>query len=281
MRRNKGFTLIELLVVIAIIALLVSILLPALGQARELARQIACASNIRSMAQALSIYERNNFDQMPTLGHDSWDENADPASASSMDGLWDSPGGDVTSWYLLVDGQLVQDGAFGCPSDDGYEAVDRSQHKHGWDKWENISYGFQPTTRADSNRAYPGAPGQDLSVTVVIADKPPVDDDAENWSHSPNHNGEVTNAVTGHGTVYKAGGGARNALQIGYNSNNIWYVDMDANGDMAKSVHGDTQNKGWPPKNPNDSLVYHGKSSITIGSGSDDDDDDDDDDEPW
>lgn len=267
MRRKHGFTLIELLVVIAIIALLVSILLPALGRARELARQIACASNIQSIAKSLSIYEQDNLNQMPSLGHDGWDEDDGPASASSMDQLWDSPGGDVTSWYLLVDSQLVQDGAFGCPSDSEHEEVDRSEHKHGWNKWENLSYGFQPTTRGDGNLAYPGAPGQDLSAMVVIADKPPVEDDAERWDHSPNHGGDVTNATTGHGTVHKAGGSGREALNLGYNGNNIWYVDLDGEGEPNKGTEGDTEPKKWPPEHPSDSVVYHGESSIDVGEG--------------
>ncbi len=55
-RRHAGFTLIELLVVIAIIALLLSIMLPALGRAREIGRQTACLSNLRQLTIAWTLY---------------------------------------------------------------------------------------------------------------------------------------------------------------------------------------------------------------------------------
>jgi prepilin-type N-terminal cleavage/methylation domain-containing protein len=64
---RQGFTLIELLVVIAIIALLVAILIPALGQAREMARRLPCAANEKNMGSAVQMYATSNSEFIPPL----------------------------------------------------------------------------------------------------------------------------------------------------------------------------------------------------------------------
>jgi prepilin-type N-terminal cleavage/methylation domain-containing protein/prepilin-type processing-associated H-X9-DG protein len=69
MRRSKAFTLVELLVVIGIIALLISILLPALNRAREQARMAQCLSNLRQIGQAMAMHAGEHKNRVPLCGY--------------------------------------------------------------------------------------------------------------------------------------------------------------------------------------------------------------------
>ena len=75
-QKDRGFTLIELLVVISIIALLISILMPALSKAREQARSVACMSNQRQIGLAMLYYAED------------WDDYIPRGTASLTDVIW-------------------------------------------------------------------------------------------------------------------------------------------------------------------------------------------------
>ncbi|MCC6679979.1 MAG: prepilin-type N-terminal cleavage/methylation domain-containing protein [Phycisphaeraceae bacterium] len=93
MSRHKGFTLIELLVVISIIALLISILLPALRKARETAKLSLCSANQRQVIMALTTYASDENGQMPA------------AICKTTSGSW--------SWPLYISYHAESDGANG------------------------------------------------------------------------------------------------------------------------------------------------------------------------
>jgi prepilin-type N-terminal cleavage/methylation domain-containing protein len=127
--KRRGFTLIELLVVIAIIALLIAILLPSLGKARELANRVTCAANCRGIVQSLIVYAQENNLQYPsvippTSGSYTALPTAPAASQTTPDKtlgtLYTGPQqqGSVTAnmWILVLTGQCTPK-QFICKSD--------------------------------------------------------------------------------------------------------------------------------------------------------------------
>ncbi len=113
---TRGFTLIELLVVIAIIAVLASMLLPALGRAKVKAQGIQCMNNHRQLLVAWRLYVDDNYDQLPHVKHGPYEwvggwldyvnsnrENWDPDANITKSILWPYSGKAL--------------GIYKCPSD--------------------------------------------------------------------------------------------------------------------------------------------------------------------
>ncbi len=115
----NGFTLIELLVVISIIAVLMSILMPALSKVREQAKTSVCGSNVKQMVQAFYLYQTSNKGWFPPRYEidsknqriNAWTYRIAPYM-SIEDGLvttWGTPANEVKGW----NGPL---NVFKCPS---------------------------------------------------------------------------------------------------------------------------------------------------------------------
>src|ERR1017187_7958431 len=116
--RNKkigAFTLIELLVVIAIIAILASMLLPALARAKQKAQRISCINNLKEVGTAYRIWANDNGDKFPaqqTVALGGW---SDYISSSTTMGLY------TYYNFTLMQNEMGQSPkVVMCPSDDRY-----------------------------------------------------------------------------------------------------------------------------------------------------------------
>jgi prepilin-type N-terminal cleavage/methylation domain-containing protein/prepilin-type processing-associated H-X9-DG protein len=107
---RRGFTLIELLVVIAMIAILASLLLPVLSQARAVASSAKCKSNSRQLSLGLTLYVQDNDDTYPVYGTvspgDQSAPNPNPPWNRCVAPYVNAP----ESWYLNI-------GVFECPTE--------------------------------------------------------------------------------------------------------------------------------------------------------------------
>ena len=72
MKRKRGFTLIELLVVIAIVAILLSVIVPALGKAKEMVKKTICKNNVRNQCMGTILYSEGNNGWVPTFPAGNW-----------------------------------------------------------------------------------------------------------------------------------------------------------------------------------------------------------------
>ena len=219
--KKKGFTLIELLVVIAIIAMLLSILMPALGKVKELAQRLICGTNLKGLGTSIHMYAADYEDEAPLSGGggiNSWSTTGVIAGNK-----WDNPNADwsdddemtVSSClYLLIrevdmdpklfvcksgnetvfggkvenepDLDFVQLWDFGGPDADGDEPEDTCSYAY--------HMAFEPSGGGRSYRI----PSAASSSYAILADRSP-------WFDNDLPNVEAPSAENIDSTVYQIG----------------------------------------------------------------------------
>ena len=121
--RGRAFTLVEVLVVVGIVALLMGIVLPTVGRMRSANRQVACASNLRTIGQALTAYAHDNREEYPRIIAEPSDNGdymaAHEPAADVMSPFANATNGKNASYaalFLLVRSELVKPDVFICPA---------------------------------------------------------------------------------------------------------------------------------------------------------------------
>ena len=174
---RQGFTLIELLVVIAIVAVLAGLLMAAMGRVRENARKSNCASNLKQLQIAVSLYQQPYDETMPLRFTDFLPAN------NTFD-----PGNGERGWAQAIQPQVQNTQVFGCPSEGS--GITNDPNTSFVDYAYNGALGYVSPSIGPRTLADIKSP----ELTILFTETPP-GSAANSQPTSLNHSGPLTGAA--------------------------------------------------------------------------------------
>ncbi len=194
-KNRTAFTLIELLVVVAVIAVLIGVLLPALGRARTSAQTVQCGSNLKQIGAAITMYLSDSNDRLPQVRIDfSTGEPVSGSAGSNIGSLFGGKRGSLPGFpgfdfgisnlgadrrplntYLTTDGFgpddpdngfIVEVEVFECPADEGTN--DPTLASMGFDT--SNMYDLIGTSYNLNDHAVDDSPGDEPYPTLIPKD---------------------------------------------------------------------------------------------------------------
>ncbi len=249
---SRGFTLIELLVVVAVIAILIGLLLPALGKARQGGRDIQCLSNVKQMALATAAYAVDFNMTTPAAAYNNASgispkargaKPGTPIGSGTYGGMtvWDSIGS-LLNPYLDSDPKIV----YRCPSaflssDDSYQIT--GEHPYSGTAATDVfkpNYFYMSTgiwiNTAPSTFWYPQVWATRNIANIKLGSLPVSESKAVAWVD------ESTSHHSGSTDIYD-----RNAARIETRDmSNFGYLDGHAEPQVFRNLRGYLQALGAP-----------------------------------
>lgn len=133
----RAFTLIELLVVVVILTILISLTLPALGQARSASRRLKCLTNLKGIGVGVQLYMNDSNDVLPHVRPLQGDDPNDPGLLDVMENYIDAPKPmrDESGYFVVSDVYKCPEDRVGEDADTDWEPVHRQN---------GISYEYWP-----------------------------------------------------------------------------------------------------------------------------------------
>jgi prepilin-type N-terminal cleavage/methylation domain-containing protein/prepilin-type processing-associated H-X9-DG protein len=202
--KHRGFTLIELLVVVAIIALLVSILVPALSGVRSRAKATVCMSNLRQIGLSLRSYADENGGQVPCGA-------AKPSAfvpedvASNL--IWSGPARSHVGIGIMLSRYVLNTRIFFCPADDSSD-LQEELPKIGTDSDAYCSYLYRNRDEVERQLLeQPGNNGEGVPAHAWVMD---INSFGAGPALRTNHGGRRVHILFGDGSV----GGFENRQDI-------------------------------------------------------------------